>query len=598
MVSLSDEDIRSRSFDYNIIKRFMPYVMVYKKDVFLGFFFIMLLTVASLLIPLVVKNLIDKSDCLVGASCQDIDQVKNSILIGLLQFLGLAVIVASSIFLSDSIIEKVGENILLDLRKKMFMHLQDVSISFMDKTDVGRLMSRLQGDVSAMQEALQTSVFAIGDFVLICGIITVLLSMNLQLGIMTLLVMPLMVIVRMFWLPRAREAFLDARVKSSAATSYLAENINGIRTIQSFNRQQFNSLVYENKANELLRAQLRASKFSSLMLPTVETLTGISFAIIIIVGASLVINDKITAGVMVAYMLLVQRFFDPIRTISMQYNSMQRAMASGYRIFEVLDIPVTIKDPKKPLDCPLDGSIKFDNVSFAYVERNYILNDFNLIIENGERIGIVGPTGAGKSTISNLIHRFYDTNKGKVILGGVEIRKLSQEYIGKKVGMVLQDPFLFSGTILDNVKYGNKDVSLNDVEKATKELGMMDFINSLDDGFNTVIGQRGSDLSMGQRQLLSILRALVADTQYLILDEATSSIDSYTEKKIQNALDILLQNRTSITIAHRLATVRKCDKIIVLNAGKVEEIGSHEQLLDNQGLYSKLYNLNYSSFDD
>ena len=598
MVSLSDEDIRSRSFDYNIIKRFMPYVMVYKKDVFLGFFFIMLLTGASLLIPLVVKNLIDKSDCLVGASCQDIDQVKNSILIGLLQFLGLAVIVASSIFLSDSIIEKVGENILLDLRKKMFMHLQDVSISFMDKTDVGRLMSRLQGDVSAMQEALQTSVFAIGDFVLICGIITVLLSMNLQLGIMTLLVMPLMVIVRMFWLPRAREAFLDARVKSSAATSYLAENINGIRTIQSFNRQQFNSLVYENKANELLRAQLRASKFSSLMLPTVETLTGISFAIIIIVGASLVINDKITAGVMVAYMLLVQRFFDPIRTISMQYNSMQRAMASGYRIFEVLDIPVTIKDPKKPLDCPLDGSIKFDNVSFAYVEQNYILKEFNLTIENGERIGIVGPTGAGKSTISNLIHRFYDTNKGKVILGGIEIRKLSQEYIGKKVGMVLQDPFLFSGTILDNVKYGNKDVSLNDVEKATKELGMMDFINSLDDGFNTVIGQRGSDLSMGQRQLLSILRALVADTQYLILDEATSSIDSYTEKKIQNALDILLQNRTSITIAHRLATVRKCDKIIVLNAGKVEEIGSHEQLLDNQGLYSNLYNLNYSSFDD
>ena len=598
MVSLSDEDIRSRSFDYNIIKRFMPYVMVYKKDVFLGFFFILLLTGASLLIPLVVKNLIDKSDCLVGASCQDIDQVKNSIFIGLLQFLGLSVIVASSIFLSDSIIEKVGENILLDLRKKMFMHLQDVSISFMDKTDVGRLMSRLQGDVAAMQEALQTSVFAIGDFVLICGIITVLLSMNLQLGIMTLLVMPLMVIVRMFWLPRAREAFLDARVKSSAATSYLAENINGIRTIQSFNRQQFNSLVYENKANELLRAQLRASKFSSLMLPTVETLTGISFAIIIIVGASLVINDKITAGVMVAYMLLVQRFFDPIRTISMQYNSMQRAMASGYRIFEVLDIPVTIKDPKKPLDCPLDGSIKFDNVSFAYVERNYILSDFNLTIENGERIGIVGPTGAGKSTISNLIHRFYDTNKGKVILGGVEIRKLSQEYIGKKVGMVLQDPFLFSGTILDNVKYGNKDVSLNDVEKATKELGMMDFINSLDDGFNTVIGQRGSDLSMGQRQLLSILRALVADTQYLILDEATSSIDSYTEKKIQNALDILLQNRTSITIAHRLATVRKCDKIIVLNAGKVEEIGSHEQLLDNQGLYSKLYNLNYSSFDD
>jgi ATP-binding cassette subfamily B protein len=598
MVSLSDEDIRSRSFDYNIIKRFMPYVSKYKKDVFIGFFFILLLTGASLLIPIVIKNLIDQSSCMIGSSCTDIEGVKNSIFMGLLQFLGLAIIVSFSIFMSDSIVEKVGENILLDLRQKMFTHLQDVSISFMDKTDVGKLMSRLQGDVAAMQEALQMSVFAIGDLVLIFGIISVLLVMNVQLGILTILVMPLMILIRMIWLPKARIAFLDARTKSSAATSYLAENINGIRTIQSFNRQNFNSKIFEEKANDLYKAQLRAAKLSSLMLPTVETLTGISFAIIIIVGASLVINDHITAGVMVAYMLLVQRFFDPIRTISMQYNAMQRAMASGYRIFEVLDIPVTIRDPKKPLDCPLDGSIKFDNVSFAYVDKTYILKDFNLSIENGERIGIVGPTGAGKSTISNLIHRFYDTNKGKVILGGVEIKKFSQEYIGKKVGMVLQDPFLFSGTILDNIKYGNKDIPQKEVEKATELLGLNEFINSLDNGYSTVIGQRGSDLSMGQRQLLSILRALVADTQYLILDEATSSIDSYTEKKIQNALDILLKDRTSITIAHRLATVRKCDRIIVLNAGEIEEIGSHQKLLKNKGLYSKLYNLNYSSFDD
>jgi len=598
MVSLSDEDIRSRSFDYNIIKRFMPYVSKYKKDVFIGFFFILLLTGASLLIPIVIKNLIDQSSCMIGSSCTDIESVKNSIFVGLLQFLGLAILVSFSIFMSDSIVEKVGENILLDLRQKMFTHLQDVSISFMDKTDVGKLMSRLQGDVAAMQEALQMSVFAIGDLVLIFGIISVLLVMNVQLGILTILVMPLMILIRMIWLPKARIAFLDARTKSSAATSYLAENINGIRTIQSFNRQNFNSKIFEKKANDLYKAQLRAAKLSSLMLPTVETLTGISFAIIIIVGASLVINDHITAGVMVAYMLLVQRFFDPIRTISMQYNAMQRAMASGYRIFEVLDIPVTIRDPKKPLDCPLDGSIKFDNVSFAYVDKTYILKDFNLSIENGERIGIVGPTGAGKSTISNLIHRFYDTNKGKVILGGVEIKKFSQEYIGKKVGMVLQDPFLFSGTILDNIKYGNKDIPQKEVEKATELLGLNEFINSLDNGYSTVIGQRGSDLSMGQRQLLSILRALVADTQYLILDEATSSIDSYTEKKIQNALDILLKDRTSITIAHRLATVRKCDRIIVLNAGEIEEIGSHQKLLKNKGLYSKLYNLNYSSFDD
>ena len=598
MVSLSDDDVKSRAFDYNIIKRFLPYVLIYKKDVFLGFMFIILLTISSLLLPLVIKNIIDQSGCLIGSNCDSIEDAKSSILVGLFQYLGLSILVVISIFMSDSIIEKVGENILLDLRRKMFMHLQDVSISFMDKTDVGRLMSRLQGDVAAMQEALQMSVFAIGDIVLILGIITVLLSMNIQLGLLTIIVMPILVLIRLIWLPHAKKAFLDARIKSSITTSYLAENINGVRTVQSFNRQDFNSKIFESKADDLLKSQLKAAKLSSIMLPTVEGLTGIAFAIIIIVGASLLINDHITTGVMVAYMLLVQRFFEPIRTISMQYNVMQRAMASGYRIFEILDIPVTIKDPSKPLDCPLDGTIKFDKVSFAYVDNNFILTDFDLEIKNGERIGIVGPTGAGKSTISNLIHRFYDTNKGKVILGGVEIRKLTQEYIGKKVGMVLQDPFLFSGSILDNVKYGNPNITIYEIEEAIKLLGIEEFVETLPKGLDTVIGQRGADLSMGQRQLLSILRALLADTQYLILDEATSSIDSYTEKKIQSALDVLLRNRTSITIAHRLATVRKCDRIIVLNSGKIEEIGSHEKLLQNKGLYSRLYSLNYSSFDD
>ena len=598
MVSLSEDNIRTRKFDYNIFKRFIPYVSIYKKEVFIGFFFILLLTISSLLLPLVIKNIIDKSGCLVSSSCENIDDIKSYIFIGLLQYLGLSALVSFSIYMSDNIIERVGEKILLDLRRKMFIHLQDVSIAFMDKTDVGRLMSRLQGDVAAMQEALQVSVFAIGDLILILGIIGVLLSMNIQLGILTILVMPILVVIRLFWLPKAKAAFLDARVKSSATTAYLAENINGVRTTQSFNRQEYNMKVFESKASELLQAQLRAAKFSSIMLPTVETLTGIAFAIIIVVGASLVINDSITAGVMVAYMLFVQRFFDPIRTISMQYNVMQRAMASGYRIFEVLDIPVTIKDPVEPLDCPLDGSIKFKNISFAYVDKNYILEEFNFEIYNGERIGIVGPTGAGKSTISNLIHRFYDTNKGEIVLGGVEIKKLSQEYIGKKVGMVLQDPFLFSGSILENVKYGNSNITLENIKESVKLLGIEEFIDTLSEGLKTIIGQRGSDLSMGQRQLLSILRALLADTQYLILDEATSSIDSYTEKKIQSALDILLKNRTSITIAHRLATVRKCDRIIVLNAGKIEEVGNHNQLLKNNGLYSKLYGLNYSSFDD
>ena len=598
MVQLSDEDIRARTWDYNVVTRFIPFVRPYKQDAFKGLFFVLSLTIASLFIPLVIKDMIDDAGCIISSSCQNPVDVQNALLYGLIKFLGLSAIIGFSIFMSEYIIERMGEKILLDMRTSMFLHLQDVSISFMDKTDIGRLMSRLQGDVAAMQEALQMSVFAIGDFVLLIGIISVLLIMNVQLGILTILVIPILILIRLIWLPRAKKAFLDARIKSSLATSYLAENINGVRTVQSFNRQNYNGKIYEEKASDLFKAQVKATRLSALMMPTVETLTGLAFAIIIIMGANLVINDKITTGVMVAYILLVQRFFEPIKTISMQYNVMQRAMASGYRIFEILDIPVSIKDPVKPLNCDLDGTIKFDNVSFAYIDDNYILRNFNLEIKNGERIGIVGPTGAGKSTISNLIHRFYDANKGKIILGGVDIKKMSQTHIGKNVGMVLQDPFLFSGSILDNVRYGEEKISLDLIKEESIKLGIDEFIQNLPNKYETVIGQRGSDLSMGQRQLLSILRALLADTKYLILDEATSSIDSYTEKKIQSALDVLLDNRTSITIAHRLATVRNCDRIIVLNQGEIIEVGNHEDLLNDKGMYSKLYSLNYSSFDD
>ena len=534
MVQLSDEDIRARSWDYNVVTRFIPFVRPYKKDAFKGLFFVLSLTIASLFIPLVIKDMIDDAGCIISSSCQNPVDVQNALLYGLIKFLGLSAIIGFSIFMSESIIERMGEKILLDMRTSMFLHLQNVSISFMDKTDIGRLMSRLQGDVAAMQEALQMSVFAIGDFVLLIGIISVLLIMNVQLGILTILIIPILILIRLIWLPRAKKAFLDARIKSSLATSYLAENINGVRTVQSFNRQNYNGKIYEEKASDLFKAQVKATKLSALMMPTVETLTGLAFAIIIIMGANLVINDK----------------------------------------------------------------IKFDNVSFAYVDDNYILRNFNLEIKNGERIGIVGPTGAGKSTISNLIHRFYDANKGKIILGGVDIKKMSQTHIGKNVGMVLQDPFLFSGSILDNVRYGEEKISLDLIKEESIKLGIDEFIQNLPNKYETVIVQRGSDLSMGQRQLLSILRALLADTKYLILDEATSSIDSYTEKKIQSALDVLLTNRTSITIAHRLATVRNCDRIIVLNQGEIIEVGNHEDLLNDKGMYSKLYSLNYSSFDD
>jgi ATP-binding cassette subfamily B protein len=481
----------------------------------------------------------------------------------------------------------------------MYKHLQELSMSFMDKTEVGRMMSRLQGDVGSLQEFLDTTVTSLGDILLLIGIVCVLVSLNPALAGLTLSLLIVLFVVRIFWLPRAKKAFMRARQTSSIVNGALAENINGVRTVQEMVREKVNFTRFEVKARENRTASLRAARLSQVMIPIVDTLTGTAMAIVVVVGGNLVLGGSLDLGVMIAFIFYVQRFFDPIRSLTLQYSVMQRAMASGQRILEVLDVPIDVTDKPdaKTLD-KIDGSIEFKDVTFGYIPGIPVLKDVSFKVNPGETVALVGPTGSGKTSTTALIHRFYDIWQGNVLVGGHDVRDVTQASLGRHVGMVLQEPFLFTGTIFENIRYCTESASRETVIEAAKAVGAHDFIMRLPEGYETNLEQRGGNLSLGQRQLLSFARAIVADTAILVLDEATASIDSYTERQIQQALKQLLKGRTGVVIAHRLATIRGADRIIVLQDGRIVETGNHDELLRKRGLYHRLYSMNYASFDD
>ena len=589
---LRGEEMFGVVFDGNIIRRFIEFVKPYRKTIYVAFAAVIVYTFTQISIPLLIRDAVD--------STVSVGQGDYELLILAVQiFFGVVTINYISNYFQLTIVAKLAERILIDLRRAMFVHLQEVSLSFMDKTEVGRLMSRLQGDVNSIQEFLETSIFAIGDFILLIGIIVVLLTLDWQLGLLTLSVVPALFIVRMVWLPIAKKAFMRARETSSIVNGALAENINGVRTVQDMTRQSVNFDAYEEKAHDNLLAHLKAVKLAQIMVPTVDTLTGSAMAIVIIVGGNLVLKDSLDLGVMVAFLFYVQRFFDPIRSLTMQYSVMQRAMASGQRIFEVLDVKIEVED--KPDAEPIgdtDGSVIFKNVTFGYLPDQPVLKNLNFEIKPGETVALVGPTGSGKTSTTALLHRFYDIWEGEIRIGGKDIRDVTQDSLGDTVAMVLQEPFLFTGTVFENIRYHKLDATQQEVETAAKAVGAHDFIEKLPDGYNTILGQRGGSLSIGQRQLISFARAIVADAKILVLDEATANIDSFTERQIQEALAVMLEGRTGIVIAHRLATVKGADRIMVLQDGKIIETGSHDELMAMDSMYHRLYTLNYASFDD
>jgi ATP-binding cassette, subfamily B, multidrug efflux pump len=588
-----EEEMFGKAFDGKIVGRIWEFVKPYKVKMLIAVIAVLVFTGTQLLIPLIVRYAIDN-----GMTPDGVDQ--SALLWAVAAFAVVILVNFAASYIQESVVGKAAENVLFDMRRAMFSHLQRVSLSFMDKTEVGRLMSRLQGDVNSMQEFLETSVLSVGDIALLFGIVFVMLWLDFTLGLLTLSVLPILFIVRIFWLPRARKAFMAAHETNSVANGALAEAIHGVRAVQSMDRQRVNFTLYNDKATANLRAHLTASKYAQVMVPIVDSLTGLAMAVVIVVGGSMVLNRGLDVGVMVAFLFYIQRFFDPIRSLTMQYSVMQRAMASGQRITEVMDVPVDITDKKdaKILTGDMDGSVEFKNVTFGYDPAHPVLKNVNLKVNPGETVALVGPTGSGKSSAMALVHRFYEVQQGAVLVGGHDVRDLTQESLGRQIAMVLQEPFLFTGSVFENIRYQKREATLEDVVEAAKAVGAHDFIAALPQGYETELGERGGNLSLGQRQLLSFARALVADAKILVLDEATANIDSYTEMLIQKALVKLLEGRTGLVIAHRLATIRGADRIIVLQNGNVIENGNHDTLMAAKGLYSKLYNLNYASFDD
>ncbi|MBY3330034.1 ABC transporter ATP-binding protein [Rhizobium laguerreae] len=587
-----EEEMFGKAFDGNIVKRIWVFVHPYRRQVLWSVVAVLTFTMMQLTIPLIIRYAIDHGMSPGG---------NHSALIWSIVAFTIAISINyAASYAQEMLVGGVAEDVLFDIRKAMFSHLQRVSLSLMDKTEVGRLMSRLQGDVNSMQEFLETSVLSVGDIVLLFGIVFVMLYLDFKLGLLTLSVLPVLFIVRLFWLPLARKSFMAAHETNSIAAGALAEAIHGVRAVQSMDRQGVNFTLYDDKAHANLQTHLTAARYAQVMVPIVDSLTGVAMALVIVVGGARVLNQALDVGVLVAFLFYIQRFFDPIRSLTLQYSVMQRAMASGQRLTEVLDVPVEIKDAPgaKALSRDMDGSVEFKDVVFGYNPKHPVLKHVSFKVNPGETVALVGPTGSGKSSCMSLIHRFYDVQQGQVLVGGDDVRDLTQDSLGAQIAMVLQEPFLFTGTVFENIRYHKLEATREQVIEAAKAVGAHDFVMRLPDGYDSVLGERGGNLSLGQRQLLSFARALVADAKILVLDEATANIDSYTEMLIQKALVKLLENRTGLVIAHRLATIREADRIIVLQNGEIIESGDHRQLMKNGKLYSKLYNLNYSSFDD
>ncbi len=587
-----EEEMFGKAFDGNVIKRIWAFVRPYRRDVVLSVCAVLTFTLMQLMIPLIIRYAIDHG--------MQQDGSHSALTWAVVAFLVAILINYSASYAQETLVGGVAENVLFDIRRQMFSHLQRVSLSFMDKTEVGRLMSRLQGDVNSMQEFLETSVLSVGDMTLLVGIVGVMLYLDPKLGLLTLSVLPILFIVRLFWLPLARKSFMAAHETNSVANGALAEAIHGVRAVQSMDRQGVNFTLYDDKAKANLQTHLTAARYAQVMVPIVDSLTGVAMALVIVVGGARVLNQALDVGVLVAFLFYIQRFFDPIRSLTLQYSVMQRAMASGQRLTEVLDVPIDIKDAADAvvLSKDMDGSVEFRDVVFGYNPKHPVLKHVSFKVNPGETVALVGPTGSGKSSCMSLIHRFYDVQQGQVLVGGHDVRALTQDSLGDQIAMVLQEPFLFTGTVFENIRYHKHDATREKVIEAAKAVGAHDFIMRLPEGYDSMLGERGGNLSLGQRQLLSFARALVADAKILVLDEATANIDSYTEMLIQKALVKLLEGRTGLVIAHRLATIREADRIIVLQNGELVESGSHQQLMANRKLYARLYDLNYASFDD
>jgi ABC-type multidrug transport system fused ATPase/permease subunit len=589
--NLSDDTVIGKVYDNRVVMRLLTYIAPYRRDALITLAAMLVYTAANVGIPLVIMHGINW-----GINSGDLGRLH---VVGLM-FFGVTFVHFGANYLQLIAIARVGQGVLYSLRTQLFNHLQSLSPAFFHRTSVGRIMSRSQSDVMQLQETFELLVTTLADLLSLGGIIVAMLFTDWQLALVNLGIIPPLFFVLAYWQRFARHSFMRIRRAIAMVNGEYNQNITGVRVVQSLNRQRENLKHFNGLNQEFLDANLEAARFSGSLQPIVECLTGIGMGVgVVLVGGVLLQRGQIEWGVLIAFALWVQRFFEPIRQLTMQYSQMQRAMAAGVRIFELLDVQPEVQDAPDAAEMPtIQGEIRFDHVSFHYVPGVDVLKDINLHIEPGETVALVGATGAGKSTLATLIHRFADVTQGRIAIDGFDIRQVRRQSLVRQMSMVLQEPYLFSGTIKENIRYAHTDASEADVVAAAKAVGAHDFIMALKQGYDTTLAERGVNLSVGQRQLLSFARAIVSNPRILILDEATASIDTHTEILIQNALKHLLEGRTSIVIAHRLSTIRNADVIVVLANGRVVEIGKHADLLERKGVYARLYAVNYGLSQD
>ncbi len=584
--NLTDEDVVGRVYDNRVVMRFATYIRPYRKYALIALAALLVYAVVNASIPLLIMY---------GINWAVAEGEVNRV-----HIIGAAFMVVTAIhFLSNYLqfifISRTGQHILYDLRSGMFSHLQNQSSAFYHRTPVGRIMSRMQSDVLQLQETFELLALALAELVTVGAIIVLMLMVSWQLALVCMLVVPILTLIMMYWQRFARHSFMRIRRAIAMVNGEYNQNITGVRVVQSLNRQDENLAHFRTLNSEYLDANLEAARYSGMLQPLVELLIGLGIGLgVVLFGGWLLQLDALEVGTLVAFAFWIQRFFEPIRQLTMQYSQLQRAMAAGVRIFEVLDLEPDITDRPDAATLPeIQGEIRYQDVDFHYVEGVPVLRNVNLHIRAGENVALVGSTGAGKSTLVNLLHRFADVTGGSIAIDGHDLRAVKRESLVHQMSMVLQEPYLFSGTVRENICYQRQDATDEQVIAAAQAVGAHDFIMELENGYDSELAERGVNLSIGQRQLISFARAIVGNPRILVLDEATANIDTHTELLIQRALSRVLKGRTSIVIAHRLSTIRNADKIVVLDRGRVAEVGSHDQLLEAGGVYAQLYAINY-----
>jgi ATP-binding cassette subfamily B protein len=493
------------------------------------------------------------------------------------------------------VMQAMGQYIMYDLRKQIFAHLQKLPVQFYDRNPVGRLMTRLTTDVDALNEMFTAGVIAIfGDLAMIFYIVIWMFQVNWKLALVSFAILPLLAGLTTWFRLGARASFREVRVRIARINAFLQEHITGMPVVQLFNREEKELHKFDEINQAHRKANIDTIFYYAVFYPAVELIGAVGIALIIWYGGGQVIRGVATIGTLVAFIQLARSFYEPISDISEKYNILQSAMASSERIFKLLDEPVTIASPEKPTTIGrARGSLEFRNVWFAYKNEDWILKDVSFKAEPGERVAFVGHTGAGKTTITNLLLRFYDVQRGEILLDGVDIREMDLHELRSNFSIVLQDVFLFSGDIATNIRLGNEAITDVQLRSAARDVHVDDFVSKLPEGYAAELRERGAGLSVGQKQLISFARALAFDPRVLVLDEATSSIDTETELLIRDAVERLMEGRTSIVIAHRLSTIQSMDKIIVMHKGEIREVGNHQDLLAKHGLYWRLYQLQF-----